>query len=244
MRLTQLRKVGWVRVRDVLRSAGALATQKTKSIAAVSREAHSSHGTTIEIKLALPQLPKLPTTIHPLINRLRRLDKRTLLIGGCGLVALSAIVTFGALQSGKPSSDANATIGSPLDRLERGTPDYPTVLPAGATAEELGGWTRISPPDRNPVFAYTDEIDGVPVSISQQPLPDEFKQNITAKVESMAYEFRANEKLTVKQSTLYIGSSAGGPQSVIMEKNGLLILMKSTAPIESKKWGDYAASLR
>lgn len=215
------------------------------------KEAKPSHGPaptkTIEIKVSLPPLPRrLPpaSSVITLINRIPELNRRTLLIGSISLVALSAVLTANALMNGRQAGGSEALGAHPLDRLERGTPSFPTVLPKGKTAEQLGGWTRVSPPQGEAVYAYTDTIDRIPISVSQQPLPAELRQNTAAKVEEMAYSFSATEKMTVGRTTLYIGSSSNGPQSVILVKDDLLVLMKSTAPISSKKWGDYAASLR
>ena len=51
--------------------------------------------------------------------------------------------------------------------LEKGTPSYDTLLPENKSIDQLGGWTRISPPDRNPVYAYTDQIGSTKIIVSQ-----------------------------------------------------------------------------
>jgi hypothetical protein len=43
-------------------------------------------------------------------------------------------------------------------------PDYTTVLPIDKAIDDLGGWSRVSPPDKEPVFAFVDQIDGVRVA--------------------------------------------------------------------------------
>lgn len=200
--------------------------------------------TTIEIKLALPQLPQLPTK-DDFIRRLRGIDKRTILIGGSALMIVTIMAGASVYMTnfGSPHDD-NSVVTNPLDRLQKGTPQYATMLPAGKSIDKLGGWTRISPPDRNPVFAYTDKIDGAPISVSQQPLPNDFKNDTDKKIEELARSFKADQKLTVGTSAVFIGTSASGPQSVILEKNDILVLMKSSVRIDSKKWADYVSSLR
>jgi hypothetical protein len=123
------------------------------------------------------------------------------------------------------------------------TPDYATVLPAGKSINDYGGWTRVSPPDRNPVFAYLDKIGHTPINVSEQPLPDAFKSDTAAQVAQLAQGFKANEKIVVGSTTVYIGTSAKGPQSIIFSKNNLLILIKSSLKVENDQWKVYINSL-
>ena len=123
-------------------------------------------------------------------------------------------------------------------------PEYKTILPSGKTIEELGGWKRISPTDRSAVFTYIDAIDNVQVNVSEQPLPDEFKEETATQIEQLAKGFKADEKVTVGSTEIYIGTSVDGPQSVIFTKNDLLILIKSASKIESNSWATYVNSLQ
>jgi len=123
-------------------------------------------------------------------------------------------------------------------------PGYNTVLPEGKSINSLGGWERISPPNTEPVFAYTDTIDGVSVSVSQQPLPESFKADVTGKVSELAEKFNATKKITADAVTVYLGTSAQGPQSAIFTKDNLLILIKSQENIKDDAWANYIKSLR
>lgn len=149
-----------------------------------------------------------------------------LLVGICLIVGLWV----------RQSTSRNATSVSK-------TPEYTTVLPKGKDAEALGGWKRISPPENDPVFAYSDTIGKVPVSVSQQPLPATFKNDIDNKVAEVAQKFNATNKLDADGTTVYIGTSAKGPQSVIFTKNNLLILIKSANKIKDAAWIDYIKTL-
>jgi hypothetical protein len=128
------------------------------------------------------------------------------------------------------------------------TPDYITLLPTGKTIESLGGWTRVSPSNRNPVFAFMDTIDGKPINVSQQPLPPELKDikgnQDESQIVQLAQGYSANVKITASQTTVYIGTSAKGPQSVIFGKNNLLVLIKSSVTLTNDQWASYVNSLR
>jgi hypothetical protein len=121
--------------------------------------------------------------------------------------------------------------------------EYQTVLPDNKSIDSLGGWKRVSPPNTDAVYAYIDAIDGIAISVSQQPLPASFKDDSDGQVAELAKKFDATDKLTAGDTKVYYGTSAKGPQSVIFTKNGLLILMKSQAKIDPNSWAKYIKSL-
>lgn len=120
---------------------------------------------------------------------------------------------------------------------------YQTVLPKGKTADQLGGWKRISPPKAEPVYAYSDTLDNVSINVSQQPLPKSFDENIDSQVAELAKKFNATDEVDANGTKIYIGTSAKGPQSTIFTKNGLLVLIKSQKKIDDKAWSFYVESL-
>ena len=122
-------------------------------------------------------------------------------------------------------------------------PDFHTVLPGTKSINELGGWERISPPEKDPVFAYVDTIGDVPVSISQQPLPASFRNDVNGQVAELAKKFNATTKIDAGGTTVYVGTSAKGPQSAILTKNDVLILIKSQSKIDDAAWAEYVKSL-
>lgn len=129
-------------------------------------------------------------------------------------------------------------------KLTKGIPEFTTLIPAGKTINDLGGWTRVSPSSADPVFAYIDKISNIPINLSQQPLPDNFKTDTEDQIASLASDFKATEKITVGSTIVYIGTSAKGPQSAIFSKNDLLILIKSSVQISNDSWANYINSLQ
>lgn len=102
----------------------------------------------------------------------------------------------------------------------------------------------MSPPDGTPVFAYTDEIDGVRISVSQQPLPEKFFESTDSQLDELAKSFNTTNEIAANGVKVYMGTSSKGPQSVIFIKNGLLILIKSQSKIDDASWARYAESLK
>lgn len=210
----------------------------------------------------LSMLRKLATAAislaAPLVQRLKSLPpktkKRATLLAAVAGLAVAGLLLL-ARQDNPPASQADAgqaaaaanqqTRPAPQpDALQKGTPSYKTVIPAGKTIEQLGGWTRVSPPDREAVYAYTDTLAGVQIAVSQQPLPDDFKEDPESSVAELASAYKAEQKLGGTSGTVHIGTSAKGPQSVILAKSNLLILIKSDAPIPAAAWTEYINSLR
>lgn len=122
-------------------------------------------------------------------------------------------------------------------------PNFTPVLPKNETIEHLGGWQKMTPPNSDPFFVYIDSLDGVSINVSQQRLPPKFRTNPSQSITELARAYNANTKLDVDDMTVYIGSSAKGPQSVIFMKNDLLITIKSWATIDNGAWVAYIQSL-
>lgn len=153
------------------------------------------------------------------------------------LIVVAATSAFFLNQDG---NFANVFRSSPAQVDE---PGPGTALPSGKSVEELGGWKRVSPPEADPVFAYSDTINAVPVSVSQQQLPRSLGGNTANHVAEMAKQFNANTILDAGGTDVYIGTSAKGPQSVIFTKNDVLILIKSQEKIDNPYWIEYIRSL-
>ncbi len=200
---------------------------------------------TIEIKLSVPVIRS-----HPIVRRatklLRRLGpkrRRLLLVTVVSLVIIGVSLVSWSRQQEISAQKTDSSPQNPLDQLKRGTPNFSTLLPDGKSVDDLGGWTRVSPENRDPVFAYTDVIDAIPISVSQQPLPDSFKEDTDAAVRNLALSNNATKAIDIDGGSAYVGSSTKGPQSVIFRKGETLILIKASTLIEDAKWQKYIQSL-
>lgn len=206
------------------------------------------HTKTIELRISVPAW-KLPPQIHAVIARFNTLSRRQKFFSIGALLLIFCCSLFFVTNQLQPSSKAGGIRADDTDTRRFPTdiaraPDYPTLFPNGKTIEALGGWTRVSPPKSNPVFAYTDTIAGKPINVSQQPLPEEFKEDTDTQIEQLATGYGALERIKVADITLFIGTSAKGPQSVIFSKNNTLILIKSTTPHSQDEWVSYVSSLQ
>jgi hypothetical protein len=164
------------------------------------------------------------------------LKKIIILLVSVGFVLVLSFGAYIAFENNTSNSKA-----TPSQQII--TPPYATILPSNSTIESLGGWKKVSPPEAEPVYAYSHTIDSVDITVSEQPLPESFKTDIDSQLADLAKKFNANDQLETPNATAYIGTSANGPQSVIMTKNKLLILMKSQKKIEDSSWVRYINSL-
>lgn len=172
------------------------------------------------------------------LSRTQRYQHAAILLG---LIALIFVVN--QIFSRPSVSQTTTTTSGGTATLPKGDPEFTTLLPKGKSVDDLGGWTRISPSDRNAVYAYTDTLADVSIVVSEQPLPDNFKSDIEGSVEKLSDDFSADRTFEVNGITVHIGKSAKGPQSLIFTTRGLLILIKSNSTISDDQWKTYITSL-
>lgn len=156
------------------------------------------------------------------------MTKKRVLVAASTLLAVATIAILYYVL--RPSSEVN-------------TPEYTVVLPQNRSVDDLGGWQRVSPPSSDPVYAYSDSLDDVTISVSQQPIPESFRGNVAAEVEQLAKSYNATTVIKAGETPVYIGRSSKGPQSVIFAKNDTLVLIKSQGTIEQESWINYVSNL-
>lgn len=154
----------------------------------------------------------------------RESKNTSLIIRGAIVLLLAGLALWGPWRS--PAQAENA-------------PPFSTVVPKNTTIEKLGGWQQLTPPDGTPVYVYTDTVNGVPVSVSQQALPATFKSDRQAKLTEVAKGYNATTQLIAGDVKAYIGTSARGPQSVLFIKENVLVLIKSRENIPTESWIAY-----
>jgi hypothetical protein len=114
---------------------------------------------TSKIKSALLALLKF-TFYKKIVSKLSNISRKRLIVSMlfCTIILASLAGYFFLIKHAQPSQLVTPKTTGATPTLTKGTPEYTTVLPANKNIGELGGWTRVSPPDRNPVFAYIDKI--------------------------------------------------------------------------------------
>jgi hypothetical protein len=209
----------------------------------------------IEINLSLPKLPRLHLPswdeVEDFLANLDIPDLRRAhaVYASCVVTVIALLIAAPlAFHSPKPAkkadaSKANAAAVLGTERIEQ--PPYATIIPKGKTSQQLGGWGRVSPKTSDPVYAYADRINGISITVSEQPLPDDFTADPYSKVAALAKQFNATKPLVTGTDTnAFIGTSVQGLQSIVATKQGLLLLIRSVQPIGDNVWGAYLDSLQ
>lgn len=164
-----------------------------------------------------------------------RFSKKTVIVSSAILaIIICAGVTLVILA---PWHDSNTQSDSLIK------PEFSAILPASTSIDTLGGWQKMTPPNSTPIYVYSDSIDGVAISVSQQTLPDSFKSNPSVKVAELAKGYNATTPIQAGDTKVYSGKSASGPQSIIFTKNNLLVLIKSQGVISNGAWASYIEAL-
>ncbi len=189
---------------------------------------------------------RIARTTSSLLTTLRKLPLWLKLTAPFVLIGLIGLI----ILASKPAPESEVFIPEPTNEssteevvLPKGTPSYKTILPAGRTISYYGGWTRVSPEGRNTVYAYPDSIDGVPVSVSQQPIPDNFQDAPAESVKDLAASFQANEKITADNTTVYLSTLNNGSQMIIFTKDDVLVFIRSEQVVTNQSWVAYINSL-
>ena len=161
-----------------------------------------------------------------------------LVVLSAGFVLLRQSSSTSSGQTASDNAENSAISEIPLGQ----SPQFDELLPNGKTGADLGGFAKISPEGSAPVYAYADEIGAVKIRVSQQELPSNIKRD-SDELEKLAHDFNANRTIFTAETTVYIGESIKGPQSLIFQKNGLLILINSDDKLSDDAWKTYIQSL-
>ena len=134
-----------------------------------------------------------------------------------GLAVL--LLAFGAWQIFLNKLPARPEDQGQVQGAQNLPPDYEPVVPADKKDIE-----RKFDSQRR-VFSYNDTLAGVPITVSQQKMPDSFKLDPQGSVETLAKKFNATTPIEAGDTKAFAGKSSQGPQSVIFHKNGNLIFI-------------------
>lgn len=124
-------------------------------------------------------------------------------------------------------------------QVTQASPDFASLTPSNKKVT----WSRLTPPNGNSFYAYTDTIQGITIRVSEQSMPDTFKADPKASLAQLAQGYSANRTITVGSTTVYIGATVKGQQSILFTQDSLLVMITSDATINDKQWTTYIASL-
>lgn len=194
----------------------------------------------VSLNLTLPAINYQKILDNPLVAKIRLINiprKQAIAGGAACLVIVSSFTAIRAF-TGKDNKGVEvdtAVLG------QSASPEYQPVLPNGGEDSTTSKKVLYDPGKK--MASYTDTINGIPITVSQQPLPEQFNDDPDAGVRKLAENFSANTVIKAGGLTGYLGTSAKGPQSMVLKKRSMLIFIFSDKTIPTEAWGQYIASL-
>jgi hypothetical protein len=217
--------------RPVVRRPGQTNQPTVLTPSQASKTASDSNTNSISIHVSLPNFKKLTLP--------KNLPYKKLGIGAGSLMIVVVIGMF-ALNVRNDNKAKNTGVKDVLSASDQ-KPAFKTLSPTGSSGTAPSDMKYNA---QHKIVTFVDSIGGVDINITEQALPDNFKDNTDDKVKKLAEGFSANEVLSTANPTAYLGTSVEGPQSVIFHKNGLLIFIKSKNKIDNHDWAEYITNLK
>lgn len=215
--------------RQTARRPGATAKPQAEQARSAKQSAISIHISIPKVKFRKPDISIPPQLMA---------RKRWLVGGAFGLVLVVGVAGSLAISGGRSNQDQDApAVLSENDQKA----NFAYSLPKGDT-DAIDGDVRYD--SQRKVVNFKDSIGGVDITISQQPLPEDFGTDTESKVKKLAEGFSADRALTTANPTAYIGKSVEGPQTVIFSKKDLLVFIFSVKEIDDHDWAEYITNLQ
>jgi len=116
--------------------------------------------------------------------------------------------------------------------------DFTLLLPSGVALDQLDVG-RVSPPDAElPAFAYIHELGESKLNITQQLVDNDFN------IKTVATAYNATDTISVDGAVLYHGYAEDGVQSVIFQKEQVLVLIRSSRLLSDEVWASFYTELK
>jgi hypothetical protein len=221
--------------RPVVRRPGQAQAEQSSNAQPQPQKAPDADGIhSVSINISLPKFKK-PTVPKNLPKLPKNLTYKQL---GIGAGSLAVVLVIGVVALNIKNKDHNTGEKGVLSAADQQA-NFDTLTPESSTKASDKRYNT-----ERKVVSFTDTIGGIDITISQQQLPDGFKDNTQEQVKKLAESFSANEVLSTANPTSYLGTSIKGPQTVIFTKNGLLVFIQSTKKIDNHDWAEYITNLK
>ena len=192
----------------------------------------------LNIRLTVPK-PKTLTRFKNITSLDLLKNRKLTYFSATFLVVAIAGASFYSFKGNNSSKVAGVSEASNVASGPTNEPLFEIVKPEG---REITKESIVFDPER--LFAkYDDEINGIPITVSQQPFPDIYRSDVEGGVSKIAKDFGAKETLTYEGQTMYYGQDFEGPQTVVLSKNDLLVFILTTKAVDKLALQVYAGNL-
>jgi len=198
----------------------------------------------IELALTLPDTKKIKDRSLKKLSKLTKKQKRIGIVAVSLLVVLCGFKVLTVNKKGQ-SSNEQGVLGSNNSKIPINvTPEFAVLKPNNKRIEDLGGFARTSPQGAAAAYTYIDTIGGTRVKLTQQQLPQAFKEKPVTELEKLAKNFNASKLIQIDDIAAYIGKSEKGPQTLIFTKDDLLVFAVADNELEEVQWVQYVSGLK
>lgn len=211
----------------------------------------------VNVKLSLPKIDVarfkfLAPLLHKARNlkkyantaQLKKLSRKHYIIASASLLLIIAGIVVGNKyffndkpQAGEVAGTNNQ--GSSEVTTPTNDPKFSIIKPQG---REIPKEKIIYDSKRN-FTKFDDEINGVPITVSQQPMPDAFKADPKAGAAKIAKNFGTTDSFMFDDIELNYGQDEKGPQTMIFTKKDLLIFIMTSQQVDKEGLKVYAGNL-
>jgi hypothetical protein len=113
------------------------------------------------------------------------------------------------------------------------------------TSEDGGSKEAVFDPEKE-IYTYQDQLEGNIITITQQPMPDDIK-NDTEGIKKLALSLTGAvsiDRLNTNKGVLHLTQEENGSQRGVLGYNDLLLFLTSNQKISAPAWVDYVNGLQ
>lgn len=209
-------------------------TQSKTSYYGVNRQT-----TEQQTSVAVSRNPSVPQ----IVNKHKSINKRKHLIIGVFIffVVLSGLGLYLFIFSNKSVADKN---GPPLV-TDLSKPNFTPLVPQGES--QLASQNASTSFNRTQdSYTFKDLYLGVPITVSEQPMPSNSNSNITSGevIDSLVKKYSVNTEINYLGGKAYVANvSATNKQLIIFDYKGILVFIQSNMNIQDDAWVTYIDNL-
>lgn len=174
-------------------------------------------------------------------------NKKNIIFVSLPLLVLTGLLLNKFIINDNNVKDVAGTSKKVADKhtfLEPGdTPPYKILYPGGKNAQNIGKIIKNNSPSQNSTYSYVDVVAGVEINVTQQEINELIKNNPEKTLEAAAKANNQNEIISVDGVTVYLGTSAKGPQVASFIKGNLIIFINASDTISNETWAAYISAL-
>lgn len=195
-------------------------------------------------------------------DRIRQIDTRYK-VGVASLFLILIVGFFGhnLLRGSSPIKGSQAAIGNiAVKRNPASANKLSDTSVAGADAQPRPSFSLLAPADKpqladptkaghtydqaKNVYSYTDLVVGVPITVSQQPIPSG-EGSAQSKIDDIATKMSATQQIPTNSGIAYLQiDTKNNVHVVVFTKKDILVLIRGTYPLPANVWTEYINSLQ